>query len=686
MKGVIASGFLSTNARMLLVGLAGAACGPALAPALAQTGPTGGQPYDVNAIRPGQPGAERLVGTATSRLDGKKSELSEQPTYKVTRFLIEYRNEHPQNPSAEQVLEAPVLLGASPEGLVSPGASDRTTTIRLRDITPVNPGTFSAGGLSSVARSIVTELQKQGLASIIVQLHPDDINAETGADLRPDGNLDLRLVVWTGVVGQVRSIAAGDRHEKAIAAGELERVNTDNAVHQRIREQSPVTAGSLVDKKAVDDFVFRLNRHPGRRVDVAVAPGAEEGQVALDYIISEAKPWSVYAQMSNTGTEATSEWRQRLGYVHNNLTSRDDILRLDYLTNGFDESHTFLGSYDFPLKSDKLRLKLFGGYSEYDASEVGFSGEDFTGQNYTVGGEAAWNFFQRDNFFIDAIGGVRWQSVKTDNQLFFTSATEQYLVPYIGVRGERVSDVRETYFGLTYEVQFADLSGANADTLGQLGRTPVDEDWQVLKFDAYHAFYIEPLISQIYKGTGDRGPTSLAHEVALSLRGQYAFNNRLIPNEQDVAGGMFSVRGYDESLVAGDSSVIASAEYRFHWPRTWGVSEPGTVRGRPVEWARNMLGERMNNFRYAPQEPFGRADWDLIFKGFLDAGFTDVSAAVPGEDSYSLVGAGVGVEFQLKRYLTARLEWGFALADVDQPGAETDVGDNRVHFLITGVY
>jgi hemolysin activation/secretion protein len=249
-----------------------------------------------------------------------------------------------------------------------------------------------------------------------------------------------------------------------------------------------------------------------------------------------------------------------------------------------------------------------------------------------------------------------------------------------------VSDVRETYFGLTYEVQFADLSGASADTLGQLGRTPVDEDWQALKFDAYHAFYIEPLISQIYKGTGDRGPTTLAHEIALSARGQYAFNNRLIPNEQDVVGGMFSVRGYDESLVAGDSVLIGSAEYRFHWPRTWGVSEPGTVKGRPVEWARNMLGERMNNFRYAPQEPFGRADWDLIFKGFLDAGVTDVSAAVPGEDSYTLVGAGVGVELQIKRYLTARLEWGFALADVDQPGAETDTGDNRVHFLITGVY
>ncbi len=688
MKGAVSSGFVRRHQRLRrLFALAGLAMA---SQALAQQAASSGQPYDVNAVRPGQPGAERLVGTATSRLGEGKSVLGETPTYNVTRFLIEYRNEHPQNPSAEQVLESPVLLGASPQGYISPevalGASGSTTTIRLRDITPVNPGLFSAGALSSVARSIVTSLQKQGLASIIVQLHPDDIDAETGVDKRADGNLDLRLIVWTGIVGQVRSVAAGDRFDSAIANGELERINTDSRSHQRIREQSPVGEGSLVDKASVDEYVFRLNRHPGRRVDVAVAPGAEEGQVALDYIISEAKPWSVYGQISNTGTENTNRLRERFGFVHNQLTSRDDVLRLDYITNGFDESHTLLASYDFPLKSDKIRLKVFGGYSEYDASEVGFSGESFTGQNYTAGAEVAWNAYQHQNFFLDLIGGLRWQSVKTTNELFFTSGSEQYAVPYLGIRGERVSDVRETYFGLTYEVQIADVSGANAEELNNLGRPNVDEDWQVLKFDAYHSFYVEPLISQVYKGTGDRGPTSLAHELAFSARGQYGFNNRLIPNEQDVVGGLFSVRGYPESLVAGDSVVIASAEYRFHWPRTWALSEPGTVGGRKIDWAQKMFGERMSNFRYAPQEPFGRADWDLIFKGFLDAGVTDVAAPQPGEDGQTLVGAGIGVEFQFKRHLTFRLDWGFALSDVDQADDSVDVGDNEVHFLLTGVY
>lgn len=664
-----------------LAGLAGAAtCG------VAQTTPASGQPYDVNAVRPGLPGAERLVGTATSRLGEKPLAKDEGTKYRVTRFLIEYRSEHPQNPDVERVLEAPVVLGASADGYVSPDAGGQPVTMRLRDITAVNPGSFSGGALSAIARSIVKNLQEQGLASIIVQLHPDDINAETGEDKRPEGVSDLRLIVWTGVIGQVRSIAAGDRLEKRIASGELERVNTQNAVHERIREQSPVGEGSLVDKKAIDDYVFRLNRHPGRRVDVSVGPGEQEGQVALDYMINEAKPWSVYGQISNTGTENTGRWRERFGFVHNQLTSRDDILRLDYITSGFDQSHAVLGSYEFPIKSDKLRMKVYANYSEYDASQVGLSGENFTGQNYGGGGELIYSAYQREQYFLDVVGGVRFASAKVNNDLFLETGKESYFVPYVGLRAEKVQDVRQTYASISYEFQNGGLSGATYENLNKLGRTPVDEDWQILKFDASHSFYLEPLISQVYKGTGDRGPTTLAHEIALSARGQYSFNKRLIPSEQDVAGGMFSVRGYPESVVAGDSVVIASAEYRFHYPRIFAVSEPGSIGENKQSWAQNFMGANMSNFRFAPQEPFGRADWDLIFKGFVDVGSTDIAFAQPGEDSFTLVGAGVGVEFQFKRYLTARLDWGFALTDVDQAANGVDAGDNEVHFLLTGVY
>lgn len=656
-----------------------AACGQAFA----QQSPSGGQPFDVNSVRPGQPGLQRVTAAATSALGRTEAAAEQGPSYKVSRFLIEYRTEHPQHPAIDGVMNARVQLSQGPDGYLAPRAGEPTSTVRLADIMPANPGVFSQAALSVVAKGIVEQLQRQGLASIIVQLHPDDIDSETGADKRPSQDGDLRMIVWTGEVGSVRSVAVGERLENRIAKGTTTRVDSNDAAHTRIREQSPVKAGELVSKGAIDDYVYRLNRHPGRRVDVSVAPGEQEGQVALDYLINEAKPWTIYAQASNTGTENTNDWRYRVGFSHNQLTGNDDILRVDAFTAGVDEANGIQGSYDFPLRSDVLRLKFFGGYSEYDASDVGASGEAFSGQNYNVGAELAYTAYQNGRFFLDGIFGARYNSVQVTNDLFLERGEEQYFTPFIGARAERVTDVSETFASLTFEWMASNISGVNLADLNSLGRPGADEEWQIIRFDGYHSFYLEPLFSDVYKGKGDKGRKTLAHEIALSARGQYAFNTRLIPNEQDVIGGFFSVRGYPESVVAGDSSLVGTLEYRFHYPRTFAISDPGTLNGRDYNRLASFLGK---DFRYAPQEAFGRADWDLIFKGFVDAGTVLVSGSTPGEDNYTLIGTGVGAELQVKRNLVARLDWGLALTDVDDPANRVDSGDNRFHFLLTLLY
>lgn len=653
--------------------------------AAAQPVPGGTAAYDVNAVRPGvrgaEPGAERAGSPVVGR--ARAGEQGEQgPFYRVSRFLIEYRQEHPQAPSAEDILTAPVRLGVSSEGYVSPVAGVPTTTIRLRDVADGASASFSAAALTAISRGVVEALQREGLASLIVQLHPQDINIETGEDLRPTKDGDLRLLVWAGQIADVRSIAAGQRLEGRIGRQELDRVNPDERVHNRVRRMSPVVPGELVNKPAIDDYLYRLNRHPGRRVDVGVGPGEREGEVALDYVVNESKPWSVYLQLSNTGTEATSEWRQRFGFVHNQLTSRDDIFRVDYITGNFSESHALLGSYDFPILSDKLRARVAGGYSEYDASEVGLGNERFTGQNYTLSGELAWNFFQRRQLFLDLAGGVRWQSVRVENSAFGVSGTVDYVAPYAAVRAERVTDVSQFFASIGVEVQDDGLSGIDGSALPNLGRPNPSESWQVLKWDASQSFYIEPLISDAFWGRGEGGPTTLAHEIYVGARGQYAFNNRLIPTEQDVVGGMFTVRGYPESFVAGDNIFVATLEYRFHVPQAFPVSATGKVGDRPMRLAK-LLGE---DFRFAPQEPFGRADWDLILKGFLDVGNVESVSPVPGERNETLMGAGVGMEFQYKRNLTLRLDLGFALEDVTRPGDSVEAGDNRVNFLLTLMY
>jgi hemolysin activation/secretion protein len=636
---------------------------------------------DINAVQPapGQPPAEPAPGESLDAPPGTATER-DGGRYPVSRFLIEYHSEHPEHPSIDDLMEAVVRLGVTPDGYVAYREGMPSAELRIADVVEGTGGVFYRSALNSVARAIVERLNRKGFIGIFVQLHPDDIDETNGADLRAGKRPELRLVVWTGVVKNVRTITSGDRLKKEVDAGLVDRVNTDDPVLNRIRDQSPLQVDNLLRKDLMDDFVFRLNRHPGRRVDVAISPGENPEEVVVDYLVSEAKPWSIYAQLSNTGTKATNQWRERFGFVHNQLTGHDDVLRVDYITGGFQDSHSVAVNYEFPLLSDRLRLRTYGAFATFEASEVGLSDESFSGTTFSAGAELSGTIFQHRELFIDAVGGIRWENIHVENETFVTEARENFVIPYVGLRLDRATEAATTYATVTMEFQVPELAGTDEDEIDFLGRPEVDDHWQVLKFSFEQSFYLEPLFNPGgYSGRSARGPLTLAHEIAFSARGQWAFGARLIPNEEEVAGGFFSVRGYPESVVAGDNTVIASLEYRFHLPRVFPVSDPGTLFGREV----GFLGK---DFRYAPQQPFGRADWDLVFKAFIDAARTENNDPQPGENDHTLVGAGLGIEYQFKRNVSARLEYGFPFEVVRDESENVDVGDGRWHFSLTLLY
>jgi len=154
----------------------------------------------------------------------------------------------------------------------------------------------------------------------------------------------------------------------------------------------------------------------------------------------------------------------------------------------------------------------------------------------------------------------------------------------------------------------------------------------------------------------------------LSFRGQWSAGNRLVPQFEQVIGGLYSVRGYDQSVLAGDSVLVLNAEYRFHLPRALGIQPvPAELFGEP--------------FRFVPQAVFGRPDWDLILRAFFDVGRTFVSDKLPFEVEQTLLGTGVGIELQLKQNLDFRVDWGVALRDV--PSRNVNAGSSRVYFVLS---
>lgn len=598
-------------------------------------------------------------------------------SYKVRRFVLEYRRPHPNLPPIEELDLLPVELGLTKDGYMAPRPGLPKVVVRVGDTfggINTKGATFFNSAILAVTTTIVNELSRRKLIGLFVVPDSRDIDEVTADDIRMEGEderHDLRLVIWTGVVNEVRTVAAGDR-----IGEDGERIN--NPMHRRIREKSPLQQGDLLRKDKLDNFAIRLNRHPARRVDVALGPTKEPGEVVLDYLVSESRPWSLYAQLSNTGTEQTNVWRERVGYVNSQLSNNDDTFRLDYITSEFKQVNAFNAGYDRPLGDSGLVIRPYAGWNQYTASDVGLAGENFTGNGTTIGGELAMLVMQQREWFLEASLGGRFDVINVNNQAVDQRGSATIYSPYGGFSLTRDTDASSTKAYGGFEGMTPFVTGVTQPQLANLGRLNPSSAWLMFKWDVQHSFYLEPLINGhadaiAPPGTAANKRMTLAHELFFSTRGQYAFDRRLIPNVEQVAGGVYSVRGYPESVAAGDSVFLATAEYRFHFPRILPVRDPTTT---------PMFG---SPFRRSPQQPYGRADWDLIFRAFVDVGRVVNSQKESYENNASMVGTGVGLELQFRQNLSVRVDWGVALRGV-QGSEPVESGYNRINFILTVLY
>ncbi len=587
--------------------------------------------------------------------------------YPFQALRLEYDRVHPELPLIESFYSLRVSLDTTGETI---DVSPTTPGVTIGQVLMLRNRQISVSAINEISRAIVEELNRRGIVGVLVAPDPFQIEPATAADIRVD-EADLRIKVWVGVVSGLRTIGTGDRFgdEQVI----------DHPAHRRISGLSPArpwrendrgARRDLIRKDVLDAYVHRLNRHPSRRVDLAVSAATDEGQepnsVAMDYLVHESKPWLAYAQISNTGTDATNEWRERVGFVHNQVTGRDDIFRADVVTASFDDSYAAIMSYEAPfIGTDLIRGKVFGNWSDYTASDIGLPGQDLSGTTWTVGGEIIGTVYQKKSYFVDAFVGIRSEDIEVTNDLAATEGDTDFLIGSVGLRSEQRVPTRSVYSEVALDFT---LDGGSRTEIPGLGRLRAEDKWTLLRWDTGASFYLEPLLAPDGWKQEDGFGSTLANEMALGFRGQYSFGDRLIPQQQQVVGGLYSVRGYSQSAASGDTAFVVSAEYRLHIPQLLGISsEAGSLFGEP--------------FRVKPDRAYGSADWDLILAGFVDYGQTMVEDADSVEFDESLLGAGIGLGLEYRRYLRVRADWGFALQDLDNGSVES--GDSEFHIVAT---
>ena len=576
----------------------------------------------------------------------------------IEHFEFRYGLQHPALPSLEELNRLGVRL--TKEGTVwHPAPANAGEVVKLGSIP--EGSRFDGDALREIAQEVVRWYNVRGMFGVWVSFLDVEASSSGLTDHRPADDRTARLVVWASQVAEVRTLARGNRFKTQFSV--------NNRKHRSIIANSPLppgktpdAPGSLFRKDLLDDYLHGLSQHPGRLVEASIASAGEPGKVVLDFLVNESKPWQIFSQVTNFGTESTGIWRGRLGFQHNQLTNHDDILNIDAISTPDRKTYGSFLSYRIPvLRPAKLLVRVYGSYGDFLAGDASLQSLRFAGRNWLGGFELTNRLSLPRNWQLVTALGANFNHYQIQSRINTTplvSGFSNFLVPFLGTTLSRETPGWALSSSLRFDHTVGSFANTNATNgISALGRIAAEPEWTSLRWTLNGSLYLESLFQRSEQA---RFP---ANEVSLRLKGrQLLRGKRLIPHEQEPIGGALSVRGYAESVLAADQFISGSFEYAFHIPRLLKPGEPGKLFRRDFKWR--------------PAKPGQTPDWDLVVRAFYDYAYRQVTPPKKGnvlsstgelsliDRTVSIAGAGAGVELIVKQNFSLRGDVGRALTEL----------------------
>ena len=568
-----------------------------------------------------------VVCVAQSAAEAQTSEELNLPVDTTTRLVVrELRISGNSLISTGELLEyMPAVYNASGQ------PQSRADSQFLYDLRPIQeivsmpgqPREVSLRTIQGLTQYILSVYQQNDYSGIYVYVPEGAI--KDGNEL-VDGILPINIL--EAPVSEVR-IKYYDAERNEVEEGYLRR--------SALEEWSPIERDKVASQKSLDYLVNLLNLNPDRHVSAVVSRGAEPNTLAIQYDVYETDPWHYFIQADNSGTNER-EWAPRVGVINTNLLGIDDRLTalVQAALDSLDENYSFFGSYDFPVMGPRLRLNLYGGYSEFDIDPE--SGPfTFLGSGSFYGAILRYNIYQEQNWFFDVSGSLSHEESDIDSSLFpqlFSTDVEMELWG-IGANIHHRDDMSNTSL-IFNRVQSFGGSDQEAfwDTVTLTGaRTNAERDFAIYTMAANHSQYVDQNKVQQLRGTCRWiEPTE-----------------RLVPAKMTSFGGMYTIRGYDEYEIVADGGILASIQYEYDLVRHSQAIESETVANEELK-------------KLAPL-------------AFFDYGRTNVESPVPGEKgNQTIYSVGVGVAFEIGNNFSGALYYGHPLKDT----VDTNSGKGRL--------
>jgi hemolysin activation/secretion protein len=570
---------------------------------------------------------------AKAKLEEEISEidLPEDTTQKIT--VKEIRISGNSLLTTDQLLDGmPLIYNDSTETLKMAGSENLYDFRVLHDIV-LEPGQerqVSTRTIRAFTQYLVSVYRKHNYAGIYVYV-PSQAMID-GEKLRDD---ILQVDILEAMVSKVR-ITQYDIEQNVKEKGYLSR--------EAVLKWSPIKEGQVGNQKELDDFVNLLNLNPDRYVSAVVTQGDKPETLTVAYDIYEADPWHYFIQVDNSGTR-DRQWTPRVGIINTNVLGYDDKFMAIYQApweSDIDERYSLYGTYDFPIMGPKLRLNLYGGYSEYDINpESGII--DFLGNGSFIGGILRYNALQWDNWFLDVLGSASYERSKITPSLFpdFLGSNVRMGIWGIGVDLHRSTDMADS--SVTFN-RHENFEGSDSDEFNT-ARTGADDDFTIYTTTAAHSQFLD---------------ANKVQRLAGSFR-WITSDDRLIPAKMTTFGGMYTVRGYDEYEIVADGGMLASLQYEFDLIKYDQVMNPAKNSGQ-------TQADKYELKKFAPL-------------AFLDFGRTTMKDTLPGERTHqTLFSAGLGAIYEIGDNFSGAVYYGYPLRKT--PDTRRGKGRVNVGFLL----
>jgi hemolysin activation/secretion protein len=397
----------------------------------------------------------------------------------------------------------------------------------------------------------------------------------------------------------------------------------------RIRSGVPAVAqGEVPYLPALQEQIKQINQTtPDRTVTPIFRPGRTPGTVEVELRVKDEFPLHGDVELDNRYSKDTTKLRASTTLRYANLWQREHSASLMYQTSPEDTSEVraLAGTYVVPLGGGDA----LAAYAVDSKSNVATAGAlSVLGNSRIYGARFVKSLAEQKNDYHSATFGMDYKN------------TDQNVSPE-GGGGEADTPVNYTQFLAQYRGTLAGqdsrLSFGFSANFAPRGMGNSESEFENARYKAKPNYLYIGSFGE-YTRDLDRGM-----QLRLAFDGQLS-DSPLVDNEEFMAGGADSVRGYYESQVLGDDGITVNAE----------LYSPS----------------------FASLLPYVS---DLRFLAFFDGSRVRVLQPLPGQKSnFTLDSTGVGLRIKGERGLAGSLDWAWPLHDDDG----VNKGDSRALFSL----